>query len=178
MPQEVAFIIGQVFGVVVVIFGFISFQMKTPARILVFQIIVAVLFALHYLFLGAWTAVWLNVLAMVQCVVYYYRDRAGHKGRLLPILFSLSIVAVSLLSWEGWHTLLIMTGLAIHTLSLSFSRAQSIRIAQFIKVPCCISYNILVLSFGGAFYEIAVFTSSLIGTLRNRAEQKRALPKE
>ena len=90
MPQEIAFIIGQVFGVLVVIFGFISFQMKTPARILLFQIIVAVLFALHYLFLGAMTAVWLNVLAMVQCVVYYYRDRAGYRGRILPVLFYLS----------------------------------------------------------------------------------------
>ena len=128
MPQEVAFIIGQALGVLVVIFGFLSFQMKTSARILIFQIIVAGLFALHYLFLGALTAVWLNLLAMVQCVVYYYRDRLGCRGRVIPILFSLSIILVSLLSWEGWHTLLIMIGLAINTLSLSFSRAQSIRI--------------------------------------------------
>ena len=171
MPQELAFIIGQVLGIIAVILGFLSFQMKTPGRILLFQIVTASVFAVHYLLIGAPTAVCLNLLAAVQCTVYYFRARKGKKGRLVPCLFALAVVLASLLTWSGWYTLLIMVGLAINALSLSFSRAQSIRVAQFVKTPTCFLYNLLVLSLGGAVYEAAVFLSSLIGVAQMDSNQ-------
>ena len=173
-PEEILFYIGQGLGIVAVILGFVSFQMKTPGRILLFQIVTASVFALHYLLIGAPTAVWLNLLAAVQCTVYYLLGRRGGAGRIVPRLFAAAVVVASILTWTGWYTLLIMVGLAINALSLSFSRAQSIRMAQFVKTPTCFLYNLLVLSLGGAVYEAAVFLSSLIGVLRARPKSKGA----
>ena len=60
---------GQFLGVVAVIFGFISFQMKTPRGILSLQLATALVFAAHYFFIGALTATALNLLGAVKCAV-------------------------------------------------------------------------------------------------------------
>ena len=167
-PEELAFILGQGLGAVAVILGFISFQMKTPGRILVFQIVTASLFALHYLLIGAYPAVWLNLLAVLQCAVYYLLGRRGGAGRLIPCLFVLAAVCASLLTWSGWYTVLIMLGVAVNALGLALSRAEGIRAVQLVKAPLCLSYNVIVFSIGGAVYELAVLISSLIGLVRDR----------
>ena len=69
MFEDIIYIIGQMLGIVAVILGFVSFQMKTPRGILIFQIIIAFVFSLHYLLIGAYTAVVLNFLAAVQSII-------------------------------------------------------------------------------------------------------------
>ena len=53
--------IGQALGILAVILGFVSFQMKTPKGILIFQILASAVFAIHYLLIGAITAMALNL---------------------------------------------------------------------------------------------------------------------
>ena len=164
------YIIGQVLGIVAVILGFISFQMKSPGRILLFQVITAFVFSVHYFLIGAYTAVALNLMASAQCVFYYFRDKRGSRSLAEPVIFTVLVIVAGILTWEGWYSVFIMSGLVVNSVSLAFSDAQKIRIAMFIKSPLCLLYNIFVLSGGGIIYECAVLVSSVIGILRNKSK--------
>ena len=160
------YIIGQILGMVAVVLGFICFQMKSPRVILIFQIIVASVFVAHYICIDSMTAVALNIVAAVQCVSYYFRDKKGSHGHLLPIFFSVVMFVASILTWGGWYSVFIMTGLVVNAVSLSFSSAHKIRIAMLIKSPLCLVYNVLVGSIGGVIYESALLVSSVMGIIK------------
>lgn len=164
------YVIGQLLGIVAVVLGFISFQRQSPGEILIFQVITALVFSVHYFLIEAFTAMALNLVAAIQCVFYYFRDKHGSKGILEPVFFTVLVSIISVLTWEGWYSVFIMLGLVINSISLAFSDAQKIRISMFLKSPLCLLYNIFVLSGGGIIYECAVLVSSVIGTLRNRSK--------
>ena len=160
--------IGQILSLIAVATGFISFQMKTSRGILSFQILTALLFSAHYILIGAMTAAALNFLAAIKCVFYYIRNKRGSRSLLVPIFFTVLVCITSLLTWDGWYSLFIMTGLLINAVSLSLSNPQTIRKLTLVKSPLCLTYNICVLSSGGSIYEIATFISAIIGILKNK----------
>ena len=161
-------VIGQALGIIAVILGFISFQMKSSKGILAFQIITALVFSAHYLLIGAKTAVALNFAAAVQDVFYYFRNKRGSKSIAEPIFFTALMIALSILTWESWYSVFIMLGLAVISVSFSFTDPNKIRASMFIKSPLCLVYNILVISGGGIIYECAVLASSVIGIIRSK----------
>lgn len=169
---EVMYVMGQILGIIAVVIGFFTYQMKTAGKLLIFELIVSFLFSAHYLLIGATGAMALNFLCGVRCVFYYFRNKRGSQSKLLPIVFTVLIVATSILTWEGWYSVFIMAGLAVHSLATALADAQKIRFAMFIKNPLCLAYNVMVLSIGGIVYECTVLVSSIIGVLRNRKQSK------
>ncbi len=164
------YIVGQILGIIAVILGFICFQMKSPRVILIFQIIVASVFVVHYICIGSMTAMALNIVAAVQCVCYYFRDKKGSRGLFLPIFFSVVMVIASILTWGEWYSVFIMTGLVVNAVSLAFSSAHKIRVAMLIKAPLCLIYNVLAGSIGGVIYESALLVSSVVGIIKKNKD--------
>ena len=175
MFGEVGYVIGQILSIVAVILGFISYQMKTSQKILAIEIITALVFSAHYLLIGAPTAMALNLLGAVQCVVFYFRDKQGKKGWILPVIFSVITVATGIMTWDGWHSVLIMLGLVAYNLSIASQNAQIIRYAMFFKSPMCLAYNAIAFSVGGIIYECSVLISSVIGTVRYHKNKKKEI---
>ncbi len=165
-------IIGQILSIFAVVLGFVTFQMKTPRGILVFQLLTALVFSAHYFLIGAMSAAGLNLISAIKCLCYYLRDKKGKKGVIVPIIFTVLVIATSILTWDGWYSLFIMTGLTILTISFAFS-AQTIRKMNLIKSPLCLVYNVCVLSIGGIIYEAATFISTIIVLIRNKVESKK-----
>ena len=168
MLEDIIYYIGQGLGIVAVILGFVSFQMKTPKRILACQITVAFLFAAHYLLIGAFDAAPLNLLAALSNILYYFRAKRGSKSLFEPIFYIAMITVIGIVTWESWYTLILMCGLYATAIGLSLSDPQKTRGVMLVKAPLCLIYNALVLSVGGIIYESAVFSSAIIGLIRNR----------
>ena len=166
--EEILQLCGQIMGIVAVVLGFISYQMKTPRGIISFQLITAMVFSVHYLLIGTVTAALLNFLAGVKCLVYYFRDKRKGKSIWEPILFCISVVVSTVLTWEGWYSALIMVGLVADTIGLALNDPQKTRGVLFIKSPLCLAYNALVHSLGGVVYECVVLISAAIGLFQNR----------
>lgn len=170
--KETLYMIGQLLSIVAVILGFISFQMKNAKGILAFQIITAFVFSAHYFLIGAMTAVALNFLGGVKAIFFYLRNKRGGKDRWMPIAFTAVTVVASLLTWDNWYSALIMIGLVVNCISMSFSDPNKMRMAMLIKSPLCLVYNALVFSAGGIIYESAVLTSSILGIVREHKGAK------
>ncbi|MBE6597262.1 MAG: YgjV family protein [Ruminococcaceae bacterium] len=171
MLGDTGIMIGQLLSLVAVATGFISFQMKTPKGILLFQIITALIFSAHYILIDAMTAAALNFIAAIMCVAYYIRNKRGGKGLFVPIFFTLLVFITSLLTWDGIYSLFIMAGLLVNSVALSLSDPQQIRKLTLIKSPLCLIYNLCVWSAGGTVFEISVLTSAIIALVKNRKER-------
>lgn len=174
MFGEIGMMIGQGLSVVAVITGFISYQMKTAKGILFFQIITALIFSAHYFLIGAMTAMALNLVAAIKCVCYYIRNSRQSNGLFVPFFFTVLVLVTSVLTWDGWYSAFIMTGLSVHAISLSLSKPQTIRKLTLIKSPLCLVYNTCVLSVGGIIFEMSSLISAIIGIIKNRNEVERA----
>lgn len=163
-------IIGQGLSLVAVVTGFISYQMKSAKGILLFQIITALIFSAHYLLIGAMTAMALNLVAAVKCVCYYIRNQRQSKGLFVPIFFSVLVLITSILTWDGWYSALITTGLLVNAIGLSLSNPQTIRKLTLIKSPLCLIYNLCVFSTGGIIFESFSLLSVIIALIKNKKE--------
>lgn len=161
-------LMGQMMGIVAVILGFISFQMHTNKKILVMQTATALTFCLHYLLIGAYSGMAMNALALLRNYAYYHREKKIFSGRKCPIFFAILMGAVGFLSWQGPHSLFVITGLVINTVCMSFTNPQSIRKGILVTSPMVLIYDVFVLSIGGIIYESVAIASAVIGILAYR----------
>ena len=170
--DKILFAIAQGLGGVAVILGFASFLQKSQKGILIFQVITGLVFTAHYLLLGAYSAVPLNFVSSVACVVYYFRDKRGSTGKLLPAIFTTVAAVLGLLAWEGWHSALVVAGVMVGTVGLSCAKPRHTRLFVLLKSPLCLAYNAWVFSVGGVVYECAILLSAILGLIRDRKTEK------
>ena len=167
---EPLFVIAQILGGVAVVLGFASYIHKSKQAILVLQLTIALVFTAHYILLGAYSAVPLNFLSVFSCLCYYFMDKKGKHLIWVPLAFAVLNVVLGALAWEGWHSLMVIAGVAVSTIGLALPKPQHARYAVLVKSPLCLAYNALVFSIGGVIYECAILTSAILGILRNRKE--------
>ena len=166
--ENILYILGQAFGILAMILGFISFQRKTLLGIIVFQCGTGFAFAAHYLLLGATTAVVLNLLSAFICICLAIRNKMNSKNITTTIVCISLIVVSGILSWDNIFSLFLILGLVVVNLSLSFTNPQHTRYAVFVKCPLCLTYNIAVGSIGGVIFECISLISAIIGIVKNK----------
>ena len=172
MLENIPYLIGQALGIVAVILGFVSFQRKTAAGIILTQMSAALVFALHYTLLSAPTAIALNLLFAVNCVYCYFRDRRGSKEKIGTYVLIVLVIAIGIVTWEGWYTGSLVVGLVFNTVSIALNDPQKTRKMMLVKTPLCFLYNLMVGSVGGMVYETVVLISSVIGIVRYGRKKK------
>lgn len=166
--MDIMYIVCQSLSIIGVIIGFISFQMKTDRQVLTLQTTVTILFAVHYIMLGATDAAILNSVGIIRNFVYYNKDKKFYSAKIYPILFAIIMVVLGTFSWENWSSLLVIAGLAINTVFLSSENPQLLRKSILVSSPMVLAYNIINCSLGGIVYESVAIISSAIGIMRYR----------
>lgn len=160
--------IGQIFGVAAVILGFVSFQMNTQKKVLAAQIATSVVFIIHYILIGAVSAVALNVVGLFRNIAYFHRDKKILSSRYVPVFFAVVMAMMGILSWQNMYSLLIIAGITINTVCLSFKDPQNLRKSILISSPLVLLYDVAVFSLGGIVYESVAVISSVIGIIKYR----------
>ena len=174
----IPWLIGQGFGIVAIILGFVSYQMRTQRQVLFMQTMVATVFCLHYGLIGAYSALAMNCVCIVRNVVYDYRARKGIRSQLIPVIFVAIQIVICILTWEALYSIFILLGLGINTYCMSFYNPQSVRKSILITCPMVLTYDIFAYSIGGCIYETIAMISAAIGIVRYRKKGKKALPDE
>ena len=166
--------IGQIFGGVAVLLGFLSFQMKTQKQLLLMQTITGAVFCLHYGLIGATVGMVLNIIGIVRNACYFYRNEKGVKAPWLPVLFAVIMGVAGIVTWEAWYSVFCLLGLVINTVCLSLPSPQSVRKSILVTSPMVLTYDVFVRSVGGIVYESVVILSSIIGIYRAKTDCKQA----
>ena len=169
--HSISWFVGQAFGIFAIIFGFVSYQVKTQRQLLVMQSAVALLFCIHYFLLGAYTGMAMNIVALIRNVVYERFCKKDGGVKLVPYVFIVILCGIAIFTWEAWYSIFVVLGIAINTYCMSFKNPQNVRKSIFVSSPLVLIYNVFSLSIGGIIYETVAIVSSFIGVLRNTAER-------
>ena len=151
--METTVLIGQLMGLVAVVLGFVSFQMRTQKQLLVVQTATTIAFCIHYYLIGATSGMMLNLLGIARNLAYYHKDKPLFSGRKCPIFFAVVMGLLGLLSWQGYYSIFVVLGLVINTLCLSCTDPQNIRKSILVTSPMVLIYDAFVMSIGGVIYE-------------------------
>ena len=170
--METTVLIGQLMGLVAVVLGFISFQMRTQKQLLVVQTATTIAFCIHYYLIGATSGLMMNMLGILRNLAYYNKEKPLFSGKKCPIFFAVVMGLVGLMSWQGYYSLFVVAGLVINTLFLSSSNPQTIRKSILVSSPLVLAYDGFVMSIGGVIYESVVIVSSIIGIIRYRKQEE------
>jgi len=160
-------IIAQILGIVAVAFAVLSFQAKSDKHLLIMQTGAAFFFCVHYFMIGAYTGLAMNGVAVVRNVVYYNKDKKIFSGWWPPVFFACIMAMLGVFTWQGWHSLLVIVGLIINTVGMSFKDPQNIRKSILVTSPLVLIYNIFEFSIGGIINESLSIVSSVIGIVRS-----------
>ena len=166
--QGAAWMAGQAFGIIAIILGFISYQVRTQRRLLFVQSTVAVAFCVHYFLIGAYSGMAMNAVNIVRNVFYDRRTQGGSKSKLIPIVFVAVQCVMCALTWEAWYSVFVLLGIGINTYCMSFDSPQSIRKSILVTSPLVLTYDVFARSIGGSIYESVALISAFVGILRNR----------
>ena len=164
----IAWMVGQGFGILAIILGFISYQLKTQRQLLLIQSTVAVVFCIHYFLIGAYSGMAMNAVNIIRNVAYDYRTQKGLRTKLIPIAFVAVQVVMCALTWEAWYSIFVLLGICINTYCMSFSDPQNVRKSILVSSPLVLLYDGFAHSVGGMIYESVSIVSAFVGILRNR----------
>ena len=164
--------IGQGFGIVAIILGFISYQLRTKRQLLYMQTVVAFVFCIHYLLIGAYSATAMNFVNIIRNFAYDYRTNKNIRGKLIPIIFVVIQAIMCALTWDAWYSVFVLLGICINTYCMSNSNAQFVRKSILLTSPLVMTYDLFARSVGGTIYEAVALTSSAIGLARNARAKK------
>lgn len=166
------FIIAQIFGVIAVILGFLSYQMRTRRQILLALSATVIALTLHYLFLGAYTGMAMNAVSLIRNIAYDYRDRKEIKSPLIPIVFTAIQVVMGILTWQAWYSILVLVGIAINTYCVGLCNSQNLRKSILVTSPLVLIYNIFTMALSGIVFEVVGIVSAIIGIIRHRKKSE------
>lgn len=90
---------------------------------------------------------------------------------MLPGVISLVLVFVSLFSWEGYHSLLIVAGLVVNTIATGVFDTQNLRKSILVSCSLIFVYNFIEGSYSAMLNEMISISSALVGIVRYRKKR-------
>lgn len=166
--QSFVELIGHVLGFVAVGLFFYSYQCTEKRKLMLVQTVATALSCIQYLLIGAFSGFALNVVCIIRNFTFYFRDKNKSSEMITPVLFACCMAIVSVFSWEGIHSLLIVFGLVINTVCMGICDAKSFRKTILISSTLILVYNIFAASYSGILSESISLISVVIGIIRYR----------
>lgn len=159
-------LIGQVFGWITTLLTFLSFQCKEHKKLVIVNTLATASLCMSYLFLGAWSGMLMNLVAILRNFAIYKRNCRFFSHSFWPYFFAILMGILGALSWQGPMSLLVIMALIIGTLFLYSPNVQNLRKITILTSTMVIIYNVYYQVWGGVVNELIAIVSSAIGLYR------------
>ena len=144
-----------------------SFQCKSNRSFFLLQTLAGVIFTIHFILLGAYTGLWLNVMGIIRGFVMYNGLKPWARSRYALAGLEVLMLLGGLLTWEGYISLLPTVAMVVGTYFMWTQNAKNIRLAQLCIVsPCWLTYNIAVMTYSGILTESFNIISVVVSICR------------
>ena len=157
----------QMLGVVALIVGVISWNVKKRKDILDLQSLNIILFTLQYILLGAYTGAIASVVTLARNLVFAQKGikKWASSSLWIFVFIGLSILVLTF-SWQGWPSILPVIGAIIGTYAVSRNDPKSIRFFMLLTVLFWGPYTLIVHFYSGFISQIITAGGLLIGIFR------------
>ena len=168
------FYIAQGIGFIGMALVFAAFQQNDKRRILWVQALGAVVFAAHFLLLGALTGMCMNLLEIPRNLVFAHEHKK-QRQILWTVVFIAFFMVLGIFTWESPMSLFPIGAMSLSTVAFSLRKPRHIRLCSLPVSALWLTYNILSWSIAGALTESFCLLSILIAIARFDILSKRTL---
>lgn len=154
-------------GFVAVLFFIVSYQLRSNRMLFLCQLLGCSIFCLQFCLMGAYTgavSLLVNILRNLLLLKIDQWDWVKSKVTMSGILLLLTMMTI--LTWDGWISLLPLASVGVTTVGYWTNNAQKLRLSQFFGSPCTLLYDILIHSWGGVISESITLASIIISVFR------------
>ena len=179
--METLEIIGQVFGIIGMLFMISSYQVKGQRGLIFVQLFGALFFFLNFLLLGiasgmVLAGMILNFIGILRCIVFSNKEKFHAKniwwliGFVTSYFIAYALIFTVLGTEPSVENLLIellpVIGMTSSNISYYKDDARSVRLLGFIASPSWLIYDIFRPSIGGILTEVFSLVSITIALIR------------
>ena len=165
-------IIAQIFGTAGIITFIFLYQFDDMKKVLKVKMLMDVLWATHYLLLGATSAFLVNSICIVREFVFLNNDKKFFKSKIwLWIFISFNIVS-AILTWKNAFSILPAIASSLATISFNQRNVTFARVVGMSNNVMMFTYDIFVKSYTGLIAETLAFISVVIAILRGIKAKK------
>lgn len=154
-------------GFVAVLFFVVSYQLRSNRMLFLCQLLGCSIFCLQFCLMVAYTgavSLLVNILRNLLLLKIDQWDWVKSKVTMSGILLLLAVMTI--LTWDGWISLLPLASVGVTTVGYWTNNAQKLRLSQFFGSPCTLLYDILIHSWGGVISESITLASIIISVFR------------
>ena len=166
-------ITSQILGLFGFLFFILSIQMKSKKMILLMQLISCVFYSVAYGFLGALSAVLIDIISIFRCSLFGYYDIKNKKSPIIiPIILVILSLLVGIYSYHNFYDIIPVVISIIYIISTWQDNSLIIRLGFITGAILWIIYNLSVGAYTpmiGNFFEI---TSGIIAMIRLRKRKR------
>ena len=161
------FIIAQIMGA----FGALSMMMscwqKSRKNIFIFLVFDNVFYFLQYIFLGAYSGAFTNLVGLFRTVVFSQKNKNKLFSTNIPLFGIIIIYAViNIFTYNGITSLYPAIASIIYAIVLWQDDPKKIRFGSAIMLFLWFVYNLMVNAYVGAVIELVLFLSTLIAIIK------------
>lgn len=156
----------QVLGLVPSVICFTSLQSGSRKRILMLQVVCALMWLTHYGLLGAYTGMVVNGVNIARAGLCYYNDRAWARSKAWLFGLIACYIASSALTWAGWVSVLPCVSMTLTTVALWTHDMRKTRALFLFNSPPLAVYNFLIGSWTCFAVELCALVSFIIAVWR------------
>lgn len=159
--------VAQIIGFLAMAGAIICFQQKDRKKLMLWQLVVCLLWTLHFSILGMETGAVINGVQVIRTVIFSQKEDkkwAGWNGWL--IIFMAVTVFLGIITWNGIFSLFPIIGTCFATISMWMKKPFTIRA---LTVPVAMSwfvYDVASRSIAGACNEIFCLCSIIVAFFR------------
>ena len=169
-------IAAQIIGFAAMAMNALSYQAKKQRTIIIFQLFGSLLFAVHFIMLGAMIGGLLNIIGIIRAAVYSNKEKTGADNPLWIAGFVAAYVASYVLQFTVFGReptafnliveVLPVFAMTITTVSFWLKDAKKLRRLGLINSPLWLIYNAVSHSISGVCSEVFNLVSLIVAIVR------------
>ena len=169
-----SFVIAQVLGFCAMFTVMLTYQFKKQKTIMLLLVVCSLLWCFHFAVLGKPTAVALNAVNLIRCVVYSFKTQTKWNSKWIPIAFIVISVISTVVTWENGWSVLPLVGGVFTTVANWQTDTKRLKLLTLPVSASWFTYNFINHSYAGVANETIVVCSIFVYLLRTRKTE----PKE
>ena len=156
--------IAQGVGLIALIFTIFSFFQKEKFKIMLFNSITNASMIAVYALLNGYLAALLVGGALLKSLIYFYFNKRNKKpDTIVPVLFCIYYIVISIVMWDNWMSLLIVLDVLLVTYISWQNNVIVFKIGYFASSLLLLPFDIYIGAYTVALSELALLIQSLVG---------------
>ena len=170
-------IFAQSVGIIAMALNVISFQFKKQKTIILIQLLVAALFSVNFILLGAFVGGILNFIGIGRAIVFVNKDKFHAESKawlftfvslyLISFALNFTVLGMELTLTNIIIQLLPVIGETALTVGFRLKTSAHTRKCALVSSPSWLVYNVIVGSWGAIICEIFTLFSVVLGIIRH-----------